>query len=182
MWQAHPFSFSVASNAKELRITPKQLGDFTNGLHHLEIGTRVIIDGPHGAFVAERSIRDKVVCIAGGIGITPIRALIEELRISGKEVVLLYNAKTIQDFVFRHEFENMMRDGSCTLHCIASDDAAWTGLRGKVDKEMLMRLVPDIASCDVYVCGPIPMLDSIRRILKKLKLSKRHILFEKFAL
>lgn len=182
VWQAHPFSFSQGPNGKSLRITPKRLGDFTNKLIDLKSGTPVIIDGPHGAFVSARSKRDNVVCVAGGIGITPIRALLEKFCLERKKVILLYAVKTARELVFREEIKQLVQDCRCTIYCITSDDPAWAGLKGRIDQEMLTSLVPDIALCDVYVCGPAAMLISIRRILKNLGLPKRQVMFEKFAL
>ncbi|HMR55177.1 MAG TPA: ferric reductase-like transmembrane domain-containing protein, partial [Candidatus Doudnabacteria bacterium] len=92
--QAHPFSVSMLPESGEFRITAKKLGDFTNQLEHITPGIEVLIDGPHGVFTEEKITQDKILFIAGGVGITPIRALLESLGPKGKDLILLYSNKS----------------------------------------------------------------------------------------
>jgi len=73
--EAHPFSMSRRPDGTRLRLTIKAVGDFTRRIPGLKPGVRVLIDGPHGIFTARRSSSQKILMIAGGIGITPIRSL-----------------------------------------------------------------------------------------------------------
>jgi predicted ferric reductase len=79
-WTAHPFSLSEAPDGRSLRITVKALGNHTARLRSIKLGTRVVAEGPFGVFTAAAQRPDKVLLIAGGIGITPIRALLEEIH------------------------------------------------------------------------------------------------------
>ena len=101
-WSPHPFSFSAAPNGQFLRVSIKAGGDFTNRIPELVPGTLALLEGPLGAFTAAES-RDKYLMVAGGIGITPIRALIESLAAAGRDIVLLDSAKTANDLVFASE-------------------------------------------------------------------------------
>jgi len=74
-WQAHPFSLSLAPHGQELRVTIKGLGDFTNQVANVAAGAQIIIDGPYGVFTELKDAAGKILLIAGGIGITPIRSL-----------------------------------------------------------------------------------------------------------
>jgi predicted ferric reductase len=105
MWSAHPFSFSDGPNGKYLRFSIKGSGDFTSQILKLKPGTRVLIDGPLGVFTEEFSKRNKFLFIAGGIGITPLRALLNPLTEKRKNVVLLYACRTESDIAFRREIE-----------------------------------------------------------------------------
>jgi predicted ferric reductase len=87
MWESHPFSLSAAPDGQSLRITVKSLGDFTSRIGEMKPGTRVLGVGPFGLFTDAERHRVRVALIAGGVGITPIRALIEEM--SG-DIVLVY--------------------------------------------------------------------------------------------
>ena len=78
-WRGHPFSISSAPNGDWLRITVKDLGDWSGALPELKVGTKVFIEGPYGVLTGARRSRPKVLLLAGGIGITPLRALFEAL-------------------------------------------------------------------------------------------------------
>src|SRR5207248_3052991 len=77
-WEAHPFSLSEAPDGRSFRITVKALGDFTSRIGEIAPGTRVVAEGPFGTFTEQAPRRKKVALFAGGIGITPVRALAEE--------------------------------------------------------------------------------------------------------
>lgn len=73
-WQANPFSLSAAPDGKQLRLTAKAAGEGSAALRHVKVGTRVFAEGPYGAFTAMHRTRPESVLIAGGVGVTPIRA------------------------------------------------------------------------------------------------------------
>ena len=87
-WSPHPFSFSAAPNGQFLRLSIKAVGDFTARIRDLRPDTLTLLEGPLGAFTAAAP-RDKYLMVAGGIGITPIRALIESLAEAGRDIVLV---------------------------------------------------------------------------------------------
>lgn len=95
-----PYSLSAAPAGNTLRITVKDLGGHSGALGRLRLGTRVYAEGPYGALTAARRRQRKVLLIAGGIGITPLRALFEELP---GDVTLLYRARQDADVAFRQE-------------------------------------------------------------------------------
>lgn len=78
-WSAHPYSLSAAPADTRLRLTVKALGDGSRMLQSLEPGTWVAAEGPYGAVTASRRNRRNVLLVAGGIGITPMRALLETM-------------------------------------------------------------------------------------------------------
>src|SRR5437763_6134541 len=98
----HPFSLSRAPDGRSLRITVKALGDFTSRIGSIAPGTRVLAEGPFGVFTADARRRRKVLLIAGGIGITPIRALMEDMK---PGAVVIYRVLRPDDIVFRNELE-----------------------------------------------------------------------------
>src|SRR5204863_76397 len=91
LWAPHPFSFSAAPNGRFVRISIKAVGDFTRRIRHLAPGSVVLLEGPLGAFTAGASIGRKYLMVAGGIGITPIRALIESLAAGDGDVLLSHS-------------------------------------------------------------------------------------------
>jgi ferredoxin-NADP reductase len=124
--------------------------------------------------------------VAGGIGITPIRALIESLAAAGRDIVLLYSVKTAADLVFASELRAL------TAHChfILSRYAenAETGEetnvgheRGRIDLQMLARLVPDVLDREVFICGPQPMMKAVAAALGELQVRASSVHYEQFA-
>ncbi|MDX6362239.1 MAG: hypothetical protein QOC85_1242, partial [Streptomyces sp.] len=95
-WQANPFSLSAAPDGRTLRLTAKTAGDGTAALRHVQVGTRVFAEGPYGAFTAMHRTRPEALLIAGGVGVTPIRALLEELH---GHAVVLYRVAADRDAV-----------------------------------------------------------------------------------
>lgn len=178
-FDAHPYSLSIAPNGAFIRITVKNLGDFGEKISHVPIGTPVLIDGPHGIFTPKVSEEKKILCIAGGIGITPIRSLIEYFS-GKKDEVLLWGNREEKDIIFKDELNSFLKDGFRVYH-ILSNDEKWNGERGLIDKEKILRLVPDVKERDIYLCGPQLMMSEILKILGEMGISKSQIHYERFS-
>lgn len=181
-WQAHPFSLSCWPNGKQLRITVKAVGDFTDMIPDLPVGTKVLIDGPYGIFTEWVCTREKIFFLAGGIGITPVRSLMEQFLHQGKDGMLLYANKTERDIVFKQELEGLEKKYGARVVEVLSDQAGYAGEKGFIDAEKIQRLVPDFREREVYLCGPPPMMTALVATLTKLGVAKNHIHFEKFEL
>ena len=180
-WHGHPFSLSSAPNGEWLRITVKALGDGTRTLQRLQVGTRVLVEGPFGVLTGARRRRRKILLIAGGIGIAPLRALVESLPARDGEMTLLYRAREQKHVVFREELDTLARvRGIAVTYLI--------GRRGSIDMpkdplsaRALRAAVSDIADRDIYLCGPVDMMDRTEAALRRLGLPKRQIHIERFA-
>jgi predicted ferric reductase len=169
-WQAHPFSLSAPPDGRRLRITVKSSGDFSAELRDLPVGTRVLAEGPYGSFTAEARRRDRVALIAGGAGITPIRALLETLPARRGDLALVYLVANGDEVVFRDELERLARERGADLHFVVG---AACDLR---------RLIPDVAERDAFVCGSPGMVEATRASLIAAGVPARHIFRERFAL
>jgi predicted ferric reductase len=174
---AHPFSLSAAPDGRSLRITVKALGDHTGRLGELQPGTRVLAEGPFGVFTDKARRRDKAVLIAGGIGITPVRALLETMR---GDVVVLYRAISETDVIFREELDRIAAARRATVHYVIGDH------RGDgadlLSAAHLRELVPDIEERDVFLCGPSAMTAVLEHNVRGARVPRRHIHIERFAL
>lgn len=181
MWYAHPFSFSAAYNGNYIRLTIKALGDYTKQIPSLTPGTHVILDGPLGLFITDKADRQKFLCIAGGIGITPIRAILETLAVGKRDAILLYANKSERDIAFRQELDAMHEYApSIAVHHVltAPSPGCETGF---IDKEKIVRLTPDFYEREVFLCGPPVMMKLMVQHLKDLGFDNRHIHYEKFS-
>jgi predicted ferric reductase len=177
-WSAHPFSLSAAPDGRSLRITVKALGDHSAALARLPVGTRVVAEGPFGTFTAAARRRSKTLLIAGGIGITPIRALLEELR---GDVVVLYRAITAEELVLRDELHELAQRNGFALHEIVGDHRTEEGRR-LLTAPHLHELVPDLSERDVFVCGPPGLADVVKREVRRAGVHRRNLHAERFAL
>ena len=92
-WQGHPYSLSALPQPPYIRVTIKGLGDQSRAVAALRPGTWVAIEGPYGAFTSHARVRDGVALFAAGVGITPVRALLEDLP-AGVDVVVVVRAST----------------------------------------------------------------------------------------
>ena len=181
-WQAHPFSISAIPDGRQLRITVKNIGDFTSGVHALKPGTPVLIEGPFGKFT-ERPANPKVLLIAGGIGITPIRPLAEEMAADGFDVQLLYRAHDQGDLVFKKEIDELAAYHGVRIGYLLTESGSRRATRDAwFQPNTLQQLVPDIADRAVYVCGPSGMMRLVLGSLKALGLPPGQIRTEVFRL
>ena len=177
-WSSHPFSLSAAPAADSLRITVKGLGDHSRRLGEIRPGTRVVAEGPFGVFTAAARRREKVLLIAGGIGITPVRALLEELR---GDVLVLYRVVADSDIVFADELERLVDERGLTLHYVVGDHATEEGAT-LLSTDHLRELVPDLAERDVFLCGPPAMTELVEKTVRSAGVRRRHLHVERFAL
>ena len=175
---AHPFSLSAVPAGDTLRITVKALGKGSKLIHAVRPGTLVLAEGPSGALTAERQTRPSVLLIAGGVGITPMRALFESLPVGPGALTLLYRASTPGDVVFRTELEAIARQrGAEIVWMIGPSSAPHLAMTAA----NLRRLVPDVADRDVYLCASSRFAAAVRSALRAAGLPRRRLHEESFA-
>ena len=178
-WEAHPFSLSAAANPRYLRITAKGVGDHSRALRNVRPGTRVVAEGPYGNLTARRRSRRRVLLLAGGVGITPLRALFETLPGKDGDVILLYRATNEDELVFRSELEELAEHRGVEVHyLLGRRDARPSPLSPK----RIAKHVSDVAQRDVYLCGPPAMMDVASKSLRTLGVRRSQIHSERFEL
>lgn len=178
-WQAHPYSLSAAPDGKSLRLTAKAVGDGSAGLRDLKPGTRVFAEGPYGAFTTMHQRRASALLIAGGVGITPIRALLEEIR---GHVIVLYRVNKRDDAVLVRELVDIARTRGALVHVLTGPPSARDENGPLLGAQSLAGMVRDIWDRDVFVCGPPPMTDVVLKGLRELGVPKDQIHAERFSL
>jgi len=181
--RANPFSLSAAPRSDLLRITVKDLGDATAAMAGLLPGTRVLIEGPYGRFTGDARRCARITLIACGIGITPIRALLEAEHYRPGDATLIYRARRPEDFAFQGEID-----------AIASTRGVNTiflpGSRGPRDSWLpdghgdplasLTGMVPHLTRSDVFVCGPERWMESVVTTLYDAEVPDGQIHVERF--
>jgi ferredoxin-NADP reductase len=151
------------------------LGDHSAALARLRPGTRVAIEGPYGAFTADTRRGDRVLLIGAGVGITPIRALLEELP-AHVDVVAILRGSTYEDLMLRAETADLVARRRGRLHELVGPRE-----RVRLDSGALKRLVPDIARRDVYLCGPEPFQTALLEAAARAGVPTAQLHHESFA-
>ncbi len=173
-WQAHPFSISARPQPPYLRLTVKVVGDFTSAVARLRPGTRVAVEGPYGAFTSHARRRPTAVLIAGGIGVTAARSLLEDLPPRSDPVVVL-RASTPSDLVLSGEMAELVRQRKGRLHEVV-------GPRSALDLDWLTRLVPDLVERDVYLSGSETFVTDLKALVTAAGVPSEAVHYEVYSL
>lgn len=177
-WKAHPFSLSAPPDGNELRFTIKALGDDTTRLQTVKPGTRFIMEGPYGGFLPFRSSGRKALFIAGGVGITPFRGIIEDVR-NPADFALLYRNRTPSDAIFRDDLVALSDNLGFDLQ-LSFSGSTYNDPR-PFDKDRLSAFVPDLAQRDVFVVGSPRLISAARAGLRAAGVPANQIHYESFT-
>ena len=174
-WQSHPYSLSATPNSSWLRITVKDLGDQSSMLRRLHPGTRVVAEGPYGVFTAAARHGESVAAFAAGVGITPVRAVLDDLP-HGTAVTLVYRVPDRMSAPLRDELEELVTSRGWRLHYLQGPREMHP-----LTPDYLCRLVPGLSASDVYVCGPDSFTNGILEAVREAGVPDRRIHHEAFS-
>lgn len=186
-------SYTIASAPTQqeyAEITVKKASDgwASRHLHEgLREGGSLKVSAPAGRFVFDGEGSDRALLLAGGVGITPLMAMVRTLadRSWRGRIDLLFSVKTQADIVFASELEDLTRRWP-DLHLYVTltrepDTSAWTGGRGPITRELLQRVVPDLHRIPIYLCGPEAMMAAMKTLLEDLGAPAGNIHVEAFV-
>lgn len=166
-------------------------GEMTTWIHaQNRVGERVTITGPYGSFWLRES-GAPMLCIAGGSGMAPIKALLEQVSQKGfgRNVAYVFGARTQEDLYCLDEMSRIKESGKDQFNFIPvlsrePEGTAWSGLRGNCTDALTSGVLDscsfDLANCHAYLCGPPAMIDSAINMLVSNGVSKEHIFYDKF--
>lgn len=160
-----------------IRFDPERASSFKKTLMAMKEGELLSIGAIAGAFTLPRDPRQKVLLIAGGIGVTPFRSMAETLieRNENRDAVLVYANKTESEIAYRELFTRAEEHGFHTEYILNEAPPGWTGGVGYVSSDYLTGKVPDIKERIVYVSGPHVMVVAVEKALRDAGVSKRNI-------
>ena len=185
--------YSIASapfgtNTFTLTIKRVDGGAVSTYLHDvLKVGDRIHVDGPYGLFSTSFHPAEKHLFVSGGSGISPIMSMVRSLlaRQAGTptDIVLIHNAATPSDIIFRPELEQLAEVPGVSVVTMCSRDSAaevgesdsevreaqvWAGRRGRITRDTLAEVVPELADRETFVCGPAEYMAAVRIMLDEL--------------
>jgi predicted ferric reductase len=172
---SHPYSLSALPSPPYLRMTVKSLGDQSSALARLRPGTRVFIEGPYGVFTRHQITAPAVTLIGAGVGVTPLRALLEDLP-DDVPVTVLLRASTPEDLVHADEVRALVEERQGSFHTIVGPRQ-----RTRLDRATLNRLAPHVRDSDVYICGPAGFTADVANAAASLGVPTSRIHQEKFS-
>lgn len=183
--QQHPFSFSSGESCGHISFTAKPVGDFTSIWRGIEVGTRVFLEGPYGAFkLSKQNLHRGVVFYATGAGVTPIMSILRTLRDQNdsRECTLIYVNPNLKETLFLHELEEMTRQIRLRIvHVHTRPDPGWEGETGYIDEEFIARYLPEKPKeYDYFMCAASKVMNLIEHELILHGVPRSQILSERF--
>ena len=185
--------FTLSSSPTEgnlLRNTTRirEESGFKKTLDDLEIGTLIEGEGPNGTFILDEAEPGPHVFLAGGIGITPFRSMIKYAadKNLNTQIHLIYSNSIPEEIAFRAELDGLAKSWpnlklDMTVTKPEESKEPWKGLTGRIDENLIQKLVPDLGSNIFWVCGPPAMVEAMEQTLGKLNLSSGKVRSEKFT-
>lgn len=180
--------FTIASAPSEdnvrlgIRIDPEKSSSFKKALLDLTPGKKIYAGELSGDFILPQNNSEKLVLIAGGIGITPMRSMAKSL-IDQKEtwdIVLFYSCSSESEFAFKDIFDSAKRNGLKTVYVCSEPTKNWKGRTGRIDNKMIKEEVSEYGQRTYYLSGPIAMVDGYKKMLSDLGISKNKIITDYF--
>ena len=175
-WKANPYSMSAAPTTGGIRVTIKDRGDASAATFGLRRGDKVAVEGPYGVVTPDIFAGARPLLIAGGVGVTPVRAMLETLPRNSRPLVLL-RARTTADIPHFREICTLTEERGGDVRLVLGRTVQLKG-RDPFAPRILRSLVPDLHSCAAFVCGPTSLTFAARKGLQEAGLPKSRVHLE----
>ena len=175
--EAHPFTISSAPQEHDLRLSIKASGDWTQYLvEHLKPGMQARVDGPYGRFNYKAGGK-RQIWIAGGIGLTPFLSWIRDFngQLAGYEVDFYHCMRVPEDGLFLEEVEQ-----AAAQHAKFRPHIFYSNRDGHLSAENVVASSGPITGKEIYMCGPITMMNALQKGFIRLGVPARQLHFEEF--
>jgi len=186
--EEHPITIASSpelDGGRTLELAIKDLGDWSGKVvPKLAPGARVRLDGPYGAFTSDLVPAQRLVLVAGGIGVSPMRSILLAMRDRGdrRPVTLFFAAHDRSRAMFLDELRGLQRELELRVVLVLEEPAPGEDAeRGRLTLELFRRHLPeDLRFTHMFVCGPGPMMDAVDRLARRLGLPSAHVHTERF--
>ncbi len=185
-WHSHPISLSAMPTDSSARITVRDLGAGSRRISAVPVGTRVSLEGPYGLFSDRARSAPRLAIVAAGIGVTPVRALLEGARIAPGEATVVLRASDVSETYHWDEIRQIAEAKGATVYTMIGSRAhsgpGWM-TQTDADRGVTMRSIfPHLAESDLYLCGPAGWLDLVEADARALGIPDHQLHSERFDL
>jgi ferredoxin-NADP reductase len=178
--------FTIASSPTEesLHLGVRfyaESSSFKRALYRIDSRTTIIAGQVAGDFTLPSDARQKLVFMAGGVGITPFRSMLKYLldEQQRRDIVLFYANRTADEIAYKDILgEAQTKLGIKVLYTLTNTEALprnWRGLVGRINENMIQRAVPDFQKRTYYLSGPPEMVRAYEHILKNIHVKPEQI-------
>jgi len=175
----HPFSISSGDKDGFLEVSVKGLGDYTNFLANISPGSSATLEGAYGRFSYRNYKNLNQVWVAGGIGITPFLSMAKSLPEDGYSIDLFYSVKTKSELI---DWESLYgaaitKNGHFRVIPYVGDQ-----YKERLGVDLIQKISGDLSKKDIFICGPPPMMSSLKKQLKAKGVPAARIHSEEFGM
>jgi sulfhydrogenase subunit gamma (sulfur reductase) len=177
-----PFGLAVseARSGGQVEFAVQRIGTVTDVLHEMQVGDVVGVRGPMGkGFPLDELKGKRIVILGGGIGLAPLRPLIQEIldhRSDYGELTVFCAGRGPDLLVFREEYEEWAKSPNTFVHVtVDKGDDKWTGRVGLIT-QALSEIAPKPAGAVAVTCGPPIMIKFVLKELEKLGFAPEQII------
>lgn len=161
----HPFSISAPPDGRTIRFTIRMYGEGTRALRALRPGTPILLEGPYGNMTGARRTGRRLLFVAGGIGIAPIRALVHAFAYEPGTADLIYRVRGEDDLILKRELDEIAEHRGLRIHYLVGHRGTREIGADPLGPAGLTALVPDAAERDAFLCGPDELMTRTRASL-----------------
>ena len=183
-WHSHPISLSSVPTGTTARITVRDLGMGSSAISAVRPGTRVSFEGPYGMFTDAGRTAPKLAIVVAGIGITPVRAFLEDSVVRPGETTILLRASSPDETYLWNEISDLARKKGALLYTMVGKRArtgpGWMPQSDASRGVTLRSVFPDLKNSDLYICGPTAWLDLVEKDARLAKIPEHQLHTERF--
>lgn len=177
-------AYSIASSPLEksyVDIGLNKVGIFSTKLFSTLPGDILIFKGPYGKFYFTDDMKNDLLLIAGGVGITPLISIIRYCtdKKLGNKIKLLYSVRTPEEIIYKNEFEKIKNENENFDYIVTitrpKPEHDWHGMTGHLNEDILKRNINSVNEHIYFICGSNDFAKAMITILEKLGAKKEQI-------